>query len=195
MADSWNDRLETLQKTLDDAIKFFSERVEDRLSQQGANGSGENSTTTKPVSLENSVTPPPKPDPITSPEDTPPKINPLAPQTPKITQKDQNPNECSHSIPCLRLLRSHHQHHHTAPSRNCSFVQQPPPPCTDHPSHRSKHYQRQHKRATSYGASLHSSLCRPRRQHRQTDRPPKKRMKHNFSTLSLRTRTLSRGEE
>jgi len=48
MADSMNDRMETLQKTLDDFIKLSSERlkrVEDRLSQQWANGSRENSTT------------------------------------------------------------------------------------------------------------------------------------------------------
>jgi len=95
MVNSWNDRLETLQKTLDDFIKYFSDRrkrVEDRLSQQWANGFGENSTTTKPVSLKNSITPSPNPDPITSSEATPPEINPSAPQTPKI-QSLQSQNQ------------------------------------------------------------------------------------------------------
>jgi hypothetical protein len=42
-------------------------------------------TTTKPVSLENSITQAsPKTDPIASPKTPPRKINPSAPQTPKI---------------------------------------------------------------------------------------------------------------
>jgi len=48
IANSRNDRLETLQKMLDDFIKLSSERlkrVDDRLRQQGAIGSGENSIT------------------------------------------------------------------------------------------------------------------------------------------------------
>jgi hypothetical protein len=48
MVDSLKDRLENLQKTLDDFIKHASERfkqVEDKISQQGPSGSGENSST------------------------------------------------------------------------------------------------------------------------------------------------------
>jgi len=48
MGDSMKDRLENLQKTLDDFIKHTSERfkqVEDKITQQGQNGSGENSST------------------------------------------------------------------------------------------------------------------------------------------------------
>jgi hypothetical protein len=48
MVDSMKDRLETLQKKLDDFIKHASERfkqVEDKISQQGASGSRENSST------------------------------------------------------------------------------------------------------------------------------------------------------
>jgi len=47
MADSMKDQLSNLQKTLDDFIKHTSERfkhVEDKISQQGSNGSGENSS-------------------------------------------------------------------------------------------------------------------------------------------------------
>jgi len=104
MADSWNDRLETLQKTLDDIIKSFSERlkrVEDRPSQQWANEFGENSTITKPISLKNSITPSPKPDPITSPEATPPNINPSNHKHPK--------NRSNHGINKLLTKTTSHQ--------------------------------------------------------------------------------------
>jgi hypothetical protein len=48
MVDSMKDRLENLQKSLDDFIKHASKRfkqVEDKISQQGTNGSDENSST------------------------------------------------------------------------------------------------------------------------------------------------------
>jgi hypothetical protein len=91
---------------------------------------------------------------LSSPSENPKEKQPTKETIAPPLCKDKNPNEHSHSIPCRHLLKPRHQHRHNTPSHSCSSVQQPPP-CTDHPSHRSKHHRIEHKRvATSVTSNV-----------------------------------------
>jgi hypothetical protein len=128
-------------------------------------------TTTKPVRSENSITQPsPKTDPITSLEVPPSKINPSAPQTPKIELLLSPPWVVNYSW--KRTL----YHHGATPIVKQHWLQI-----------RSPGY---HHVMSFTQRSLVEERLNP-----LSERPPRKRMKRTNHLLSLRTRTILRGWE
>jgi len=214
MADSWNDRLETLQKTLDDFIKFATDRfnvmeerqkrLEDKLDNpvptenSGIQEKPDERMEKIKLKLAKSQVLTPSPQIVSTPPTETPKFqfhhHPIAPIviTPSSTVQ-------------LRPILVTEQCHCFCLENTVAKIHQPRclTPMSHH-TYKMKKNVDDWKFLSTIGILVLVDVKKLQPfvakiigidMNLLLQRPPRKRMKHNFLILSSRTRTLSRGEE